>query len=127
MNAGLPGIGISGVFYVICILLMLCIEIYHVLKGSDRAWHRKVAFKQFAFLCCIIGGYWAMIEGLGKVINIIVQKRNLGVIHLFSGFGERSLHFFKLNSLLFSAVILACVLGSLVLMNWILGCRGEKC
>jgi hypothetical protein len=127
MNAGLPGIGIGGIFYLVCILFMLGIEIYHLMLGKDRAWHRKLAFRQFGFLCGIIGAFWVMAILIGKVIFRLSQVFHFSDKHLFSGQVEHVLQLYRMHTLFLSLFTLTCVLGSLLLMNWILDCKDEKC
>ncbi|MBI3776441.1 MAG: hypothetical protein HY273_13005 [Gammaproteobacteria bacterium] len=71
MNAGLPGTGIGGVFYLLCALLMPFYEVVKTLRGESN-WRRWVLiFKQLVMAAGIIGGMWA----LGLVLGLLLEAR----------------------------------------------------
>ena len=71
MNAGLPGTGIGGVFYLLSALLMPFFELIQTLRGRS-SWSRwALLFKQLAMAAGIIGGMWA----LGVLLGLLLEAR----------------------------------------------------
>jgi hypothetical protein len=71
MNAGLPGTGIGGVFYLLSALLMPFYELIQTLRGQS-SWSRwALLFKQLAMAAGIIGGMWA----LGVLLGLLLEAR----------------------------------------------------
>jgi len=71
MNAGLPGTGIGGIFYLLSALLMPIFEVVNTLRGKS-SWSRWVLlFKQLAMAAGIIAGMWA----LGLLLGLLLETR----------------------------------------------------
>lgn len=71
MNAGLPGTGIGGVFYLLSALLMPFYEVVKMVRG-ESSWQRWVLiFKQLVMAAGIIGGMWA----LGFALGLLMEAR----------------------------------------------------
>jgi len=71
MNAGLPGTGIGGVFYLMSALLMPLFELIQTLRGRS-SWSRwALLIKQLAMAAGIIGGMWA----LGVLLGLLLEAR----------------------------------------------------
>lgn len=71
MNAGLPGTGIGGVFYLLSALLMPFYELVKTVRGESN-WQRWILiFKQLVMAWCIILGMWA----LGLVLGLLLEAR----------------------------------------------------
>jgi hypothetical protein len=76
MFAGLPGIGVGTLFYIVMALCMPVIEIRHLVRGTSSFARWQQIIKQWCFSAAII-------------LSIMVAERVLMVI--FTGGGPRSL------------------------------------
>jgi hypothetical protein len=71
MNAGLPGTGIGGVFYLLSALLMPFFEVVRTLRGNS-SWSRWVLLlRQLAMAAGILAGMWA----LGLLLGLLLLAR----------------------------------------------------
>lgn len=71
MNAGLPGTGIGGIFYLLSALLMPLFEVVNTLRGRS-SWSRwGLLFKQLVMAGGIIAGMWA----LGLLLGLLLDAR----------------------------------------------------
>lgn len=79
MNAGLPGTGIGGVFYLLSALLMPLFEVVNTLRGQS-SWSRwALLLKQLVMAAGIIAGMW----GLGMFLGLLLETRPDHVIARF--------------------------------------------
>jgi hypothetical protein len=69
MNAGLPGTGIGGVFYLVSALLMPFLELFKTLRGESNLGRWLLVTKQLVMAGTIMGGMWLMGLILGVVVN----------------------------------------------------------
>jgi hypothetical protein len=58
MSAGLPGAGISGVFYLGSALLMPAVEMGRTIRGRSSLAAWRLVIRQFAVSCAILAGIW---------------------------------------------------------------------
>lgn len=112
MIAGLPGIGISGIFYLVCAFLMPIIEIKNTLfrRKSKKRW--KTAVTQFSFFCGIMAGSWAVGMLLGMIIEKFATVANTpshAIMH--------NSNFFTIQPLFISLVTLVLVVGGVQVIN----------
>ena len=71
MNAGLPGTGIGGVFYLLCALLMPFFELVKTVRGQS-SWGRWVLiFRQLTMAAGIVTGMWAF----GLLLGLLLEAR----------------------------------------------------
>lgn len=68
MTAGLPGVGIGGIFYLASALMMPVRSLYSVLSGRPHEARWRVALRQAAIAGGILGALWVTGLALGWVI-----------------------------------------------------------
>lgn len=71
MNAGLPGTGIGGVFYLLCALLMPFFELVKTLRGQSSWVRWALIFRQLTMAVGIVAGMWA----LGLLLGLLLEAR----------------------------------------------------
>ena len=71
MNAGLPGTGIGGVFYLLSALLMPLFEVVNTLRGGSSWVRWGMLLRQLIMAAGILGGMWA----LGLVLGLLLEAR----------------------------------------------------
>src|SRR5215203_6908142 len=54
MTAGIPGIGIGALFYVISALLMVVLELYRTIRGRSSLARWRIVGRQATIAACII-------------------------------------------------------------------------
>ena len=59
MNAGLPGTGLGGVFYLLLALLMPVRELYLTVRGRSSRERWALVLRQFALACGILAALFA--------------------------------------------------------------------
>jgi hypothetical protein len=117
MTAGLPGVGIGGVFYLLCAFMMPFAELVNTLRGRTN-WKRwQMVLTQFGFFCGIMAGFWLTGLLLGRVILSSV-KTDEGRRVLFN-----APNFFKIQPLFMSLVTLTAVFAALSISNYLLDRR----
>jgi hypothetical protein len=85
MNAGLPGTGIGGVFYLLCALIMPFIELINLLRGRSSLERWQFIFKQLLMGGGMIGGMWLLGLVLGMIIVVPTDlniSRYINVFHI---------------------------------------------
>lgn len=55
MNAGLPGFGIGGIFYVLAALIAPFVELRRIRRGQSTPARRRLIGRQFAIAVAILG------------------------------------------------------------------------
>lgn len=66
MTAGLPGVGIGGMFYLVSALLMPFRSLVATITGREARW--AVALRQASIALTTIGVVWATLWGIGWLI-----------------------------------------------------------
>ena len=69
MNAGLPGIGISGVFYILSALVMPVAESVRVIRGRPRRSSWSGVLTHWAIAVAMI----AAIYGAGRLLTLVLR------------------------------------------------------
>jgi hypothetical protein len=69
MNAGLPGIGISGVFYILSALFMPMTEAYRAARGRPRRRPWGAVLRHWAIAVAMI----AAMYGTGRLLTFILR------------------------------------------------------
>ncbi len=59
MTAGLPGVGLGGIFYLLCALIMPFVELINTALGRTSKERWRLVVGQFSLLCLILAGCWA--------------------------------------------------------------------
>ena len=59
MNAGLPGTGIGGLFYLVTALLMPAVEMVRTLRGRSSVARWRIVLRQVTLALGVLGGLWA--------------------------------------------------------------------
>lgn len=70
MNAGLPGAGIGGVFYLVLALFMPFLELYKTIKGESSLKRWGIVVRQLVMAGSILAGMWLMGLFLGVLLTI---------------------------------------------------------
>jgi hypothetical protein len=80
MTAGLPGVGIGGLFYLISALLMPLVEVVRTLQGrsSRERWH--VVGRQFAMAVFMVGALTAVVVLLHLLLRPDAPEPAPGVV-----------------------------------------------
>jgi hypothetical protein len=68
MNVGLPGTGLGGIFYFLCVTAMVAIEIIKRLFNRVDHYKWRIARKQFFFISGILVSMYAIDWYLSKII-----------------------------------------------------------
>lgn len=70
MNVGLPGLGLSGLFFTLCALAMPFVELGRTLRrrGSRERWRR--ALQQFGLAAAMVGVY----VGMGALASLASRR-----------------------------------------------------
>lgn len=69
MNAGLPGAGIGGVFYLVLALFMPFLELYKTIKGESSLKRWGIVVRQLVMAGSILAGMWLMGLFLGVLLT----------------------------------------------------------
>ena len=69
MNAGLPGIGISGVFYIVSALLMPFTEAVRALRGKSRRRPWRAVFTHWVIAASMV----AAMYGTGRILTLVLR------------------------------------------------------
>jgi hypothetical protein len=111
MTAGLPGVGIGGIFYLLCAFVMPFAELVNTLRGRTT-WKRwQMVLTQFGFFCGIMAGFWITGFLLGKIIVRSVMAGG------FSHSLLKSHNLFKIQPLFVSLATLIVVFAALRISN----------
>jgi len=111
MTAGLPGIGIGGIFYLFCAFAMPFIELANTFRGKSSVKRWKIVGLQFNFAATIVGCFWLVGLGLGKIVSTPTSTAILATRHQ---------NMFHVQSLWLSLFILFMVLLGLQIVNFTL-------
>ena len=69
MSAGLPGVGLAGLFYLLCALLMPFLELGRTLAGRSSAQRWRVVAEQFLLAVALL----VSAAGVGLLLERLVQ------------------------------------------------------
>lgn len=68
MTAGLPGVGIGGIFYLISALLMPVHELFRLVRGESSVERWRLVARQWVLAAGILAGLWGTGWGLGQLL-----------------------------------------------------------
>lgn len=110
MNAGLPGTGIGGFFYLLCAIIMPFIELYYTLKGRS-SWKRwRLVLKQLFIATGVILGIESTGWLLGTLFSLqprsAIASVNLAGVVIHPGNSYVALPFLLSFSLLLMVIVL---------------------
>ena len=94
MNAGLPGTGIGGVFYLVSALLMPFLELFRTLRGESGLERWVLVARQLLMAGTIMGGMWMMGLLLGMLMTWYGIE--MGNVNTLAHLGQTG-HFGQLN------------------------------
>lgn len=109
MIAGMPGIGISGIFYLLCACLMPVIELVHLAHGKSSKKRWQLVTTQFAYFCGIMASTWLLGLALGAMLQYL---------HSLFGGEQTQANLFRLTPMALSLLTLSAVLGIIHLTNF---------
>jgi hypothetical protein len=112
MTAGLPGVGIGGIFYLVCAFLMPFVELGNTLRGRTTKKRWKIVATQFIILCSIILSFWLTGLLLAGIFKKIVPY---GASH--SSVRQRNI--FQIQPLVISLVFLVIIFSALHAVNYV--------
>jgi len=120
MTAGLPGIGIGGIFYLLCAFLMPIVELFNFLRGKGNFKRWQTALVQFGFSCAILGSF--------SLTGIVVERSILWV-NARLGIPADPFHntpLFRVQNVWLSIILLSSVLLAIHLSNFLSRARLKK-
>ncbi len=109
MNAGLPGTGLGGLFYLISILIMCVKEAVHRIRGTGDRAKSRIALDQVLILVGALFSMWLTGLALHYLVRALSPKVGIGIEGMAKALPQAGL---PLNALAVSAA----VLGGLLLM-----------
>jgi hypothetical protein len=107
MNAGLPGIGISGIFYLFTALMLPLIEAVRTVQGRSSLARWRFVATQFVFFWGIMGGFWLT----GHVMSLVLSSQKIASIPEAHG------NLFQIRPLFLSLITLSAVMLALWISN----------
>jgi hypothetical protein len=122
MTAGLPGVGIGGIFYLLCALFMPLTEIINTLRGRSSVKRWRMVAQQFGILCGIVGAFW----GTGWALKALLRELSAALVSVsphLSHAAMRESNIFKVQPFFLSLGVLAAVIGVLSVANYLLDRR----
>ena len=122
MTAGLPGVGIGGIFYLVSALLMPVRSLAAVVRGRPDEARWPIALRQAALAGGILGAIWLTGLGLGWVVAHLVPEATRLVAHGTRSSGEMQ-NFLRASALALSLGTLAGVLALVQLLRLALPAR----
>lgn len=114
MTAGLPGVGIGGIFYLASALLMPMRSLVAVLSGRRDEARWPVAIRQASLAAGILGALWLTGWALGWIITAVVPEAATAAAG--TGAGEVR-NVVKVGALVLSLGTLAVVLAVVQLVR----------
>lgn len=117
MTAGLPGVGIGGIFYLVCALFMPLIEIVNTLRGRSSLKRWRMVGQQFGILCGIVGAFW----GTGVALKALFGKLSAALVSYSPHLSQAALresNIVKVQPFFLSLGVLAAVIVVLSIANY---------
>lgn len=116
MNAGLPGTGIGGVFYLLSALFMPIIEMVLTFRGKSSVARWLMVLRQLTMAVCILGSMWLLGLGAGLAFGMFTDAQPI-----VSGLAkDMHVHLvqtaFRLNIFHIAPVIMSIATLSVILM-----------
>jgi cytochrome bd-type quinol oxidase subunit 2 len=125
MTAGLPGVGIGGIFYLVSALLMPVRSLAAVLRGRADEARWPTALRQAALAGGILGALWLTGLALGWVVTHLMPESTWVVGHGGRSAGEvRNL--VRTSALALSLGTLGVVLGLVQLLRVLLPAKSTE-
>lgn len=121
MTAGIPGVGIGGIFYLASALLMPMRSLAAVLGGRPQDARWPLALRQAAIAAGILGALWATGVALGWIITSFIPQGATVVAGGAAGGEVRSV--VKAGALLLSLGTLSIVLALVQVLRLVLPVR----
>lgn len=118
MTAGIPGVGIGGIFYLASALLMPMRSLASVLRGKPEDARWSLALRQAAIAGGILAALWATGLALGWIITSFIPHGSTMVAGAAGGNEVRSV--VKTGALILSLGTLAIVLAFVQLLRLVL-------
>ncbi|MCM8814169.1 MAG: hypothetical protein NC924_09615 [Candidatus Omnitrophica bacterium] len=112
MTAGLPGIGIGGIFYLLCAFLMPLIALAKTLAGRGTRAMWRAAGAQFCHASGIMAGFWITGKILACGLHAAADRS------IISAFGRAPDNLFQIKPLYISLGVLVCVFATLQISNF---------
>ena len=69
MTAGVPGIALAGIFYLLCALTMPVVEVVRTLRGTSSLARWSVVWRQASLALVMIAGIQVMFRTLNALIS----------------------------------------------------------
>ncbi len=80
MNAGLPGTGLGGLFYMLSILLMCIKEVAHRIRGTGDRAKSRIALEQVLILVGALFSIWLSGLALHFLVRVLSPKVGIEII-----------------------------------------------
>ena len=122
MVAGVPGVGISGIFYLVCAFLMPFIEIGKTVRGRSSKKRWKLVMRQFGIFCGIMGGSW----GVGLLLAYLLHYSIAGLSAVVNFGQTQHANVFRIQPLFLSLITMSVLFTGLSVYNVILDIRSGK-
>jgi hypothetical protein len=125
MTAGLPGVGIGGIFYLVSALLMPVRSLWAVVRGRGDEARWPTALRQATLAGGILGALWLTGLALGWVIVHLVPETT----RVLAGGGRSASEMrnvVRTSALALSLGTLAAVLAAVQLLRVVLPARPTK-
>ena len=119
MTAGLPGVGIGGLFYLLLVLLMPLYEFWRMLQGRSSIARWKHVAVHWALAGGILGALaatgWALRSGLDALVSAGMASPQLRQA------ARDAATVSSTNALLIAGIVLLAVVGGMALLSLIVG------
>ena len=107
MNAGLPGLGLGGMFFLLQALLAPAVELRRLVHGTSHARSRRTVARQFAFAVAMI----AVVDACFRGLALLAPDATGGGAGAAAHGAEERLTALPLGTLALSVVVLGLVLA----------------
>jgi len=114
MNAGLPGAGIGGVFYLVLALFMPFLELFKTFRGESSLARWGVVLRQVVMAGAILGGMWLMGLFLGVLVEMASSADTSKITHMIAA--GNSSGFAKLNIFHIAPVVMSLITLTTILV-----------
>jgi hypothetical protein len=114
MSAGLPGVGLSGLFFIVSALLMLPLEIVHTVRGRSSRSRWATVLRHFVTALAMLAALELFYAGVRYALQEL-SKVPISVHGALTGGGSRaaasSVHMMPVLPVLFTACLVLCIVG----------------